>query len=578
MPRDRAGQPVNPVKALLARVRRNVNRRHALIFAVALAAYAPGFWWGAPYATAADRANAWGVDDEPPMGPLAQLHDIISPKPTQNPNLGYPMLHPFMVIGAYTPYIGWLYATGGLDTPTEAFPHGFKDPVRALRVLAFIAHALSVLLAACIVVAAYEIGRTLFDERAGLWSAALVLTSYPMFYYGRTSNVDVPVLFFTVLAFIPFAKSIVSGVTVARGAWFGALAGLALAAKEPAFASFVGIPVALLLLPSPKDGVAGWKSPATWRGAGVAVVAAIAAYALGSGMVIDPDRYAAHVAFVRERSGDLAAGAVAFMADYPRTTDGHLRLATRLLAHLRDAMTLPGLLLGAAGLIAAAWSARRAAWFSVTAITYMAILFWFARAAQLRYVMPAAFTISIFAGYAASRAQGLLPVTGRVAGAVAVLIGLLQGIDLTHAMIRDSRYGAGAWLKRMARQGDHIEYFGSDQKNPPFERGVFSSRAFRYLGGNVQADTSATAVQEIVDGWRTRSPRFVILIPDHTSRPGEPFAASCPPGIYRRLRDGSIGYTLAAQFERPALLPWIRRPALDYPVVNPPILIFERAS
>lgn len=564
--------------ALLARVRRIVSRRHAVIFVVALVVYAPGFWWGAPYATAADRANAWGVDDEPPMGPLAQLYDIVSPGPTQNPNLGYPMLHPFIVIGAYTPYIGWLYATGGLDSPTEAFPHGFKDPVRSLRMLTFIAHALSVLLAAVIVVAAYEIGRTLFDERAGLWSAALVLTMYPMFYYARTSNVDVPVLFFTALAFIPFAKSIMGGVTVARGAWFGALAGLALAVKEPAFASFVGVPAALLLLPSPGEGRPGWRSATVWRGAAVAAAAAMAAYAIGSGMVIDPGRYAAHVAFVRERSGDLAAGAVAFMPDYPRTTEGHLRLGARLLAYLRDAVTLPGLLLGVAGFVAAARSARRAAWFSVTAITYLAILFWFARAAQLRYVMPAAFTISIFAGYAASRAHGLLPMAGRVAGAAAVVIGLLQGIDLTQAMIRDSRYDAGAWLRNMAHDGDHIEYFGSDQKNPPFERGLRSSRAFRYLGGNVQADTSAVAVQEIIDGWRTRSPRFVILMPDYTSRPGEPFAASCPPEIYRRLRDGSIGYSLAARFERPALLPWIRRPALDYPVVNPPILIFERNS
>jgi len=566
------------MKALFARARRRLSGRHALVFAIALAVYTPAFWWGAPYATAADRADAWGVDEEPPMGPLAQLHDIFNPNPTQNPNLGYPMLHPFMVIGSYTPYISWLFATGGLETPTVAFPHGFKDPVRALRVLTLISHALSVLLAAGIIVAAYEIGRTLFDERSGLWAAALVLTTYPMFYYARTSNVDVPVLFFTALAFIPFAKSIMGGVTVARGAWFGALAGLALATKEPAFASFLGIPVALLVLPSPVDGTAAWKSAQVWRGAGVAVLLAIVAYAIGSGMVIDPNRYWAHVAFVRERSGDLAAGAVAFAEYFDRTADGHLRLGSRLLGYLRDSMTLPGLVLGAAGFIAALRSARRPAWFSVTAITYMAILFWFARAAQLRYVMPAAFTIAIFAGYAASRSAGLLALAGRVAGAAAVLIGVLRGVDLTYAMLVDSRYDAAAWLRRTARVGDRIEYFGSSLKNPPMESGVISARAIRFRGGNIQPDTSANAVQEIFEGWRTRAPRFVMLTPDYTSRPGEPFAASCPPEVYRQLRSGALGYSLAAEFQRPALMPWIRRPLLDYPVVNPPILIFERAG
>jgi hypothetical protein len=236
------------------------------------------------------------------------------------------------------------------------------------------------------------------------------------------------------------------------------------------------------------------------------------------------------------------------------------------------------LLLGAAGFIAVLRSARRPAWFSVTAITYMAVLFWMARAAQLRYVMPAAFTIAIFAGYAASRTIGSLALAGRAVGATAVLIGLLQGVDLTHAMLVDSRYDAGAWLRRTARDGDRIEYFGTSIKNPPIERGVISARAIRFLGGNVQPDTSAAAVREIVEGWRTRAPRFVILMPDYTSRRGEPFAATCPPEIYRQLRAGALGYTLAAEFQRPALLPWIRRPSLDYPVVNPPILIFERAG
>ena len=566
------------MKAILARALRHVGRRHALLFAIAVVVYTPGFWWGAPHATAADRVDAWGVDDVPPLGPLAQLHDLLSPTPPPNPNLGYPMLHPFMVLGTFVPYMGWLYATGGVANPSGTFPFGFTDPVRSLRILSFIAHALSVLLAAAIVVAAYEIGRTLFDERAGLWSSALVLTMYPMFYYGRTSNVDVPVLFFTALAFIPFAKSIIHGVTVRRGAWFGALAGCALATKEPAFASFVGIPVALLVLPSPVDGTVPWKSPAIWRAAGVAVLMAIVAYAVGSGMIIDPDRYAAHVAFVRERSGELVEGEVAFAVEYPQTVDGHLRLASRLFALLADALTLPGVLLGAAGLIVALRSARRAAWFSVTAITYLAILFWFARAAQLRYVMPAAFSIAVFAGYAASRAQGLLPLTGRAIAAAAVLIGFLRGVDLTHAMVLDARYQAGAWLRQTARVGDRIEYFGAAQKNPPIERGVISGRAFRYLGGNIRPDTSQNAVQEIIEGWRARAPRFVLLITDYTSRRDEPFAASCPPEIYRQLQAGALGYRLAAEFKRPALIPWIRRPPLDYPVVNPPILIFERAG
>lgn len=566
------------MKALIARARQSVSSRHLVIYLVAVAAYLPGFWWGAPHATAADRTNAWGVDDEPPMGPLAQLNDIITPGPQPNPNLGYPMMHPFMVMGAYAPYMGWLVATGGLEAPHGEYPFGFTDPVRALRVLTWIAHALSVLLAAGIVVAAYEVGRTLFEERAGLWSAAMVLTMYPMWYYARTSNVDVPVLFFTALAFIPFAKALMHGVTSARGAWFGALAGLALATKEPSFASFIGIPLVLLLVAVPGERRPGLMSTAVWRGAAFAFGAAVVAYAVGSGMVIDPHRFAAHVAFVRERSGDAVAGAVAFMPHYPMTADGHRDLALRIAAYLRDAMTLPGLLLAAVGIAVAVRTARRAAWFSITAITYLLILFWMARAAQLRYVMPAAFTLCIFAGFAMTGAPAWLRRPALALGVFALALGTLRGLDLTWAMLRDSRLEAGAWLRANAVDGDLVEYFGSDQKNPPLEAGIRSGRAIRYLGGNVPPDTGENAVREIIEGWRERAPRFVILTPDHTSRPGEPSAASCPPEIVRRLHDGSLGYVPAARFETPALLPWVRRPQLDYPSVNPPILIFQRAG
>jgi hypothetical protein len=107
---------------------------------------------------------------------------------------------------------------------------------------------------------------------------------------------------------------------------------------------------------------------------------------------------------------------------------------------------------------------------------------------------------------------------------------------------------------------------------------VESGRAVRYLGGNVVPPIDQATVDEIAAGWRERRPRFIVLTPDYTSRPGEPFAASTPPRIYEMLMDGSLGYRLAARFETPRLLPWARRPDLDYPTVNPPILLFMPAG
>ena len=298
---------------------------------LAFVAYTPGFWWGTPYATAADRTNAWGVDDEPPLGPLAQAHDILHPKPVQNPNLGYPMLHPFMVLGVFAPYMGYELLTGGVKNPTVEFPHGFVDPVSSLRALTLLAHFLSVLLGVGIVLCAYEIGRILWDERSGRASALFVLLMYPMFYYSRNSNVDVPVLFYTATALVAFAFIVRDGFTMRRSLIFGTLVGLALATKEPSFASFVFAPLVLLMLPNPGSDKAPWRSANFWRAALAGALCAFIAYALASGMAIDCHRWSAHINFVRMRLVEVEKNSVAFVHMYPRTFDGSMQFAERLL-------------------------------------------------------------------------------------------------------------------------------------------------------------------------------------------------------------------------------------------------------
>ena len=573
-------QRVSPLRSSLHRL----GRTRLVLLLVALAAYAPGFWWGAPHATAADRTNAWGVDDEPPLGPLAQAHDIIRPKPVQNPNLGYPMLHPFMVLGAFTPYMGYLYATGQLKNPTVGYPHGFTDPAQALRSLTLIAHFLSVLLAAGVVLCAFEIGVTLWDERTGVASAVAALLVYPMFYYARNSNVDVPVLFFTAAALAAFAQIVRGGLTMRRSLAFGALVGLSVATKEPSFASFVFAPLVLLLLPDPGTSSAPWRSPRFWRLAVAGAACALLAYVLASGMVVDYRRWVAHIDFVRTRLAEVEKNGVAFVQMYPRTWEGNAQFAARLVSLLADSLSWPGLLLGVGSAIAVAAQRRRDAIIALSAVGYLVVLMLSARLAQLRYLMPAAFVLAVYAGRGVTMAWGAwrarrapLPLGALALGAAAGLTLAAWGVDLTAGMLRDSRYAAGAWLAANARPGDTLEYFGSEHKHPPMPATLASRHAIPSLGSMVRADTSEHAVRAVEEGWRERRPRFVVLVPDYTN-PGKPYAASCPPAIYRALEAETLGYRRVALIQSPALLPWARRPELDHPVVNPPIRIYERTA
>ena len=557
-----------------------LGRRRLSLIALALLAYTPGFWWGAPYASGPDRTNAWGVDDEPPLGPLAQADDILHPKATQNPNLGYPMLHPFLVLGSFTPYMGYLFATGRLQHPTVAYPHGFVDPVTALRTLTLLAHFLSVLLGLGVVLCAFEIGRVQWDERSGFVAAVAVLLMYPMFYYARNSNVDVPVLFFTAAALWAFAVIVRDGLHMRRALTFGVAVGLAVATKEPAFASFVFAPVVMLLLPNPGERGLPVRSPAFWRVALAGAGASLVTYALASGLVIDHRRWIAHIEFIQSRLTDLEANGIAFVHTYPRTWAGNRDFLWRLTSLLAHSLTWPGLVFAVGSVVVVARRMQRDAILACSALGYLAVLFFSARTAQLRYVMPAALVLAIYAGRGAvlaweGRSAWRVPVLAVAATSATVLA--LWALDLTAAMLRDSRYEAGRWIAATARPGDALEYFGSEHKNPPFPATLASRQAIPFRGSMFRADTSELAVRTIEASWRERRPRFVLVMPDYTN-PGKPYTASCPPATFRALEAGTMGYRPVALFESPPLLPFIHRPELDYPVVNPPIRIYERIA
>jgi len=63
-------------------------------------------------------------------------------------------------------------------------------------------------------------------------------------------------------------------------------------------------------------------------------------------------------------------------------------------------------------------------------------------------------------------------------------------------------------------------------------------------------------------------------MPDHSSPSGVLHSHTCPPQIYEKLLKAEWDYYPVAYFKTPELFPWVRRPVLDYPTVNPTIQIF----
>jgi 4-amino-4-deoxy-L-arabinose transferase-like glycosyltransferase len=560
-----------------------IQRTYLVLGLFALVLYLPGCWWGLPHATAGDRKQSWAVDGAAPTGPIVQVLSIVKPRPGRG--LGYPMMHSFVLTSAYVPYLAYLFLTGDFAEISTRFPYGLVDPVGSLKILGLIANLVSVMMAVGIVVAVYDSARTLWDRRTGILAALFTAVSFPMFYYSRTSNVDVATLFFTALALAAFARCLTGGITARRMAWMGIFTGFALATKEPSFASFVALPVVLLVLHrrnfSPPAGRQWWEF---WKIPLIGLLACFLAFGAGSGLFVDPAHYFAHVEFATERLGATTAGEVIFQETFPHTWDGHLRLAERTLGYLVDAMTLPGLLLACGGML---WTLRRERLtfaFALPAFTYLAVLFWAAHAAQLRYVMPAVFTLTFFEARAVSVAWKSARSAVRSSLALLALwivgVSLLRGADLTHAMLNDSRYAAADWLDQRTQPGDSVEAFGWFPPLPPLKAGVSITDPTRFLPAETRLGPAEEAMRtrKIAEGLRKARPQLIIVMPDYTSPKGAVYSAFCPPKIYESLLDGTLGYRLAAFFQTPPLLPWVRRPALDYPTVNPPIHIFVPAE
>ena len=550
---------------------------HGLLILAALIVYLPGFGWGVPDAAAADRVHSWGVDATLPLGPLSEMHNIIEPKPDRN--LGYPLMSYFLVFAAYLPYLGWLWLTGALSGISGVYPFGLSDPAHQLQALALIGIGVSTVMAVGIVLAAYEAARALWDHATGLLCGSMTALCYPIVYYSRAGNPDVPMLFFIALALAVFARGLSGGFTLRRTIWLGLWIGFAMATKEPALASFLAVPFVVLF--HRREGQGHWRRWTFWRIPLAGAAAALLSFGAGSGLFIDPQRYFAHIQFGRERVSALTSGQIHFVQPAPNTWEGNLQLLGQLAGALADSMTWPGLLLAVAGLLWCAMRELRQAVFALSALTYLATLLSGARVVQLRYVMPAAFVLAFFAarGMIVAWRSGMpwLRWSAAAWGLLGIGLGAAHAADLNHAMLRDSRYAAARWLASRTQPGDRVETFGPIANLPPLKAGVVSAQSIQFFGLMKPPRLDPTAVEEILAAWKRHRPKFVLIQPDYTSR-GAPFSASCPPQIYDGLILGRYGYRLAMVFHTPSLLPWAARPPLDYPVVNPPIRIFARVE
>ncbi|HEU4408406.1 MAG TPA: hypothetical protein VFS43_24290 [Polyangiaceae bacterium] len=204
----------------------------------------------------------------------------------------YPLLHYALVGLASLPAFAYALATSAALTPAALADRVLSVPVMTGVSLA--AKALGVGAGALALLALGRVARRVSSAGAARWAVALAAINLSFAYYGRTSNVDVPALAWTALAFDRLLTVAERGTARDYGAFF-LLAAASLATKDPAYASYVvAAPAYLVALPLARPGALA-AGPAHWRRLRGGLALGALGYGVLSGGLLNPTGYVAHV-------------------------------------------------------------------------------------------------------------------------------------------------------------------------------------------------------------------------------------------------------------------------------------------
>jgi len=529
---------------------------------ISLAVYLPGFRWGLPHATHATTIRGWAIDSVAGISTLAELHNLFI-QPAADWYTAYPVFHYLLLATLYAPYLLYLKLTGRFANPSSDFPFGFADPEMTLQVLVAIGQAVSLLMAAATVGFAYHIAKALGNRTAGILAALIAMLAGPMVYYSRTGNLDVPVLFWTAAGLLVGVHAIQRGLTIRSGAAIGLLAAVSVATKDQAYGLWLpalGYLVVRYLgaqrTETPGESVR-WKPVVALLGSGAA------GYAVLSGLVFWPNRFAQHLQYLRhfDQTFFNVLNPTGITVLRPATLRGYLALLADLGASVSEALGPVALALGLLGLVVLARHSAGARFLGLALIGYVLLTIFPVRHMQYRYASFPGFLLSVFAGVAAAQLLAAGALRSRVAGAILVTVAFgtegFRALDLTYQMVRDARYPAGAWLEAQGRPGDRIGFFGAFHQLPPLPTWLEP----------VQLSTDS-ALRASGAGKL----RYVYVAPDYFSDSLHQRSSFLPESTYGRLQSGTLGFRRAARFQtRPLRATWLRH----FPYINPPVQVFE---
>ncbi len=397
----------------------------------------------------------WECDGIAPRDAFMTVGANLTPGSGHN----YPLFHGLLVLFLSLPFLlaglgRWLLLGGSLRD-------AMLTPL-TMTGISVVAKLTTIVMGTLTLLLLARLARQLFEPRAGYLCALFTATMLGFAYYSRTSNLDVPYLFWTVLAIERYLFALAHG-TRRSYLLSGAFAALALATKDQAYASFGLVAAAYaVILPLVVRGFVSDRR-AHFRNLGFASLTFVGVYGLASPALLNPTGF---VFRLRLLSGQNSQD----WRNYEPTLAGKI-------ANLRDLVRLapeqlwpwPVFALVGLGLLAAVLSERRALRLlpACAALSSVVLFTLVAARHEARFVLPAGLWLSIYAGAGAailvSKARPLLLLV-----ALTALPGGLRVVALGFTQWRDARRDLAAWLAELPR-GTRIESYGKLVYQPHFD-------------------------------------------------------------------------------------------------------------
>jgi hypothetical protein len=537
------------------------NRPLLAILLIAFAIYITGINWGLPQAANAGSVNPWALDTVAPVAPLNEAYHKFTR--TGNEWVTYPLFHYIVIDTFYAPYIGFQYVTGNFENPSSSFPYGIKDPKSFLEDLTIIARLISLAMALGIIIIFYKIARELFSREAAIWTALFVVLIAPISYYAKTSNLDVPYMFWLSLSVWQYVL-LVKHHHIRHFVMFGIFGALSIATKDQAYGFYVLIPfvIAYAVFTRQKQDQPGYLGyaraivslPVIYTG-----IATVITYVLANNLLFGGlDGFLRHM----ELGGKLYENRFTIHGD-PHSLKNQLQLWYESAVIIFESV---GIAFPVLGLIGIYFAFKNRLWLALSILIFSISYYLFVIAAWngvfSRYLLMPLLILTPFAGYACTRlleTGKTLRRTGQTLIFFSIVWQVALIIDLNYSLLFDSRYSIADWVKQNVPQGTTIE----TQVDEAYLPHLIADYDIQVVG-NTDTAISADVVPELLnaEALSRRNPPY-ILIMRGLGITGDPDTTKHFPPLqnyYDSLIDGKLGYQVVAHFKTPHFVPYRQIP------------------